>query len=177
MKKKGEANVGMIIMMLILIVVGIVLIQAIFAQQSILTSRQTVSGEVIDISTGKMEGGQINVSNPANNHTLTNAPTGWKLGEGGCTTIAVSYGNSSNSTALVEDTDYILYPTGILKPLNTSMVVYTIRENSTRISYSYCADGYNKDSSSRTMAGLIGLFVALALVVVLAGYGLREWID
>ena len=168
MDKKGQLGVGGIVVLAMGIIVALVLSQQIFNQQSIMTSKISVEDELIDISPARLSGGAINETYP---FTVTNYPSGWKVTE--CPLTGVTYGNAS--TDFTSTTDYTFNTSsGVLLLKNTATVNQS--SNSTYIDYTYCPDGYNKDSSSRSIAGLIGLFAALGLVAWVISTGVRNWI-
>lgn len=170
MKKKAQLNVGVIITMIIAVVAGLVLIQAIFDQQALSTTKTTVTDESINIA-GAYDGGAVNTSYE---FTVTNAPSGWQLQE--CPLTSVTLTNSSGSSWTTV-TDYVFNTTdGTFTLKNTANVNQTFDSNNlTYVDYTYCQDGYNNDSGSRAIAGLIGLFCALALLAFIIVKGMKDW--
>ncbi len=168
--KKGEMGIGGIVLLFMGIIVALSLIGPIFDAQGQMTKLLTVTDESDTLSTSCMLdiGGDIrfsvNESNSACNITA-NAwyPAGdWRRLESQCYISSVTVGNSTEN--FVANTDYKVFASeGIIQMLNTSDT-QNGSANTTLSDYSYCGEGYNKSSSSRTIATLIGLFAALALM-------------
>lgn len=171
MDKKGQLSIGYIILTIIAVVAGIALLLAIFDQQTVMTTKDTITDESIDIS-GAFNSGAVNESYE---FTVTNYPSGWKVIE--CPLAGVALSNSSGN-AFTSTTDYVFTAAhGNFTLVNTALVNQTfLTDNLTYVDYVWCRDGYNKDSGSRGIAGLIGLFCVLGLVAFVISPGLREWI-
>ena len=171
MKNKAQTNIAVLLLLAVGVIVGLVLLTETANQQKVLTDKRNVVDELVNIATARnATGGGINVT--LSNFTITNAPSGWKVTE--CPISSITYGNST--TDFVLDTDYKFYSSsGILQILPTADTNYN--KNLTYIDYSYCLDGYNTDSGSRTVGGMITLFAGLALVIWLIGYGVKEWMN
>jgi hypothetical protein len=167
MDKKGEFGLGGIIMIFIAIIVGLTLIVPIFDTQTDLTTKRTVTNEPVSISAWRNNSADINITKP---FTITNAPTGWKSED--CPLESVVYGNATNNYVLTTDYTFTA-STGVFYSKNTSNV--KAGGNATFVDYIYCADGYNKDGASRSIAGLIGLFAALALLAAILVGIKTEW--
>ena|SRR3990167_149445 len=158
MNKKGETNFTLILGLFVVIIFSLALIPEIFNQQSVMTTKPTIVNEAVDISSARLAGGDINVSRT---FTIVNAPSGWKVDE--CPIESVTYGNSSTNYVLTTDYTFV-DTTGVLTLVNSTAV--RTGGNNTLIDYTYCYDGYNTDTGSRSIAGIIGLFVVLALAVI-----------
>lgn len=165
--KGGQLNVGAYVLIVMGIVVCIALLAPIFANQNIMTEKQSVTDEADNLVTAgcivaTADGGQVNTSDSNCNITLTYAPSGWKATNSECYLISVTVGNST--TDFTEGTDYNLYAsTGIIQLLNTTDTQEGFA-NATVTDYSFCGEGYNPSGASRSIATLIGLFAVLALV-------------
>lgn len=182
MNKKAQAlGLGT----LILLAVGVIFALAIFDQvidtQNQLTDLQSIADESTDLSTsGCLNGtGEVNESDADCNITVTNwYPTGdWRASESQCYLSSVTVGNST--TDLTEDTDYVVHTEeGVIQMLDTAKTVNSSFGNTVLVDYSYCAEGYNKDSSSRSIAGLISLFAAMAILAfTLIGLRNSGWLN
>jgi hypothetical protein len=157
MNRKGEMNVGQIVILVMGIIAVLALMGEIFIQQNVMTQKAVVTNEAISIAPARLAAGAINTTYP---FRVTNYPTGWKIGD--CPISGVTYGNASVDYTVT--TDYTFNATtGVLLLKNTLKVNNTLT-NSTNIDYLYCRDGYNKDTGSRSIAGMIGIFAALALL-------------
>ena len=170
--RKGEVTIGTIILMLIGVIVGLILIQEIFNQQSQMTSKNPVTNESITVT--RIAGGAVNVTKQ---NVLTYAPTSDKWQYGGKCPANGLVLIQNNGTTLIADTDYFYTGAyGNLTFANTANVQQGNTTNSTKVSYLYCPDGYNTDTSSRSIAGLIGLFSVFILLAYLLETGrLQEW--
>lgn len=158
---KGQMSIGAIVFMFMMIIVSIVLIVETFNQQTILTTKNPVINETIDVASGRSVFGTD--MNNTINFSVANAQTNgsWQ-NISRCTIDGFTYGNSS--TLWTDGTDYAFDGnTGTLTVINTTDTSESVT-NTTFASYSYCQDGYNQDSSSRSIAGLIGLFAVFALL-------------
>ncbi len=160
--KKGDVAVGSVIILFIGIIIGIVLIVAIFNEQTQMTDKNPVVNESISIATANNLGG-FDVNTSLSNFSVANAQTeGTWQNISRCTVDGFTLGNAS--TLFTDTTDYVFYPNlGIVTLLNTT-ATSTSGTNDTLASYSYCQDGYNQDGAARSIAGLIGLFTAIVLL-------------
>ncbi|MFW6225644.1 MAG: hypothetical protein ACOC3V_01630 [bacterium] len=180
MNKKAQFNLGIII----LLAVGILFCMAIFEQvvdtQSELTDLKNVNDETTNLTTETCytTNGWVNESDPDCNITVDNwYPSGdWRKGESSCYLSGVTVSNATDDD-LTLSTDYrIDSDAGIIVMLNTSSTSKTNLGENVLVDYSYCGEGYNKDSSSRSIAGLISLFTALA-ILGFAIIGIRNWLQ
>lgn len=175
--KKGEANVGIIIILLMGIIVGLVLLNAIFNGQASMTNKVTSTNEVVSVASAKI-GVTNNFNSTIKLPAVSNAyaVTDWQYKSCPLTNVVVT---NASGTALTVTTDYTFNTTtGVMSIVNTTTTYNAfLGNNNSLVDYTYCADGYVKDGSSRSIAGLIGLFGALALVAFVIGYGIKEWID
>lgn len=171
MNNKGELTLGGIVIMIMAIFAGLALLGGIFDQQAVMTTKAITTDESIDIE-GAYDGGAVNESYE---FTVTNYPSGWKITE--CPLTSIAFSNSSGS-AYTLTTDYVITASGgNFTLVNTDLVNQTfLSDNITYVDYTWCRDGYNSDSGSRSIAGMIGLFGALALVAFLIGMGIKEWV-
>jgi hypothetical protein len=171
MNKKGQLTIGGIVIMIMAIFAGLALISGIFSQQQVMTDKAVITDESIDIS-GAYNAGAVNITYPL---TVADAPTGWQLVD--CPLSSVVLSNSSGEV-FTSTTDYVFNTTdGTFTLKNTALVNQTfLSDNITYVDYNYCRDGYNKDSGSRGVARMIGLFTVLALMVFVAAHGLKDWL-
>jgi len=153
-------TVGGIVILFIGAIVALALIVPIFDAQNELTTKQTMTNDSITYSAENTAGGQINESKQMN---LTKAQDGWRSS---LCPIVISSVTNSTGTAYTLTTDYLFTDTiGNFTLVNTVKVnATTASDNLTYITYTYCQEGYNNDSGSRGMAGLIGLFSAMILL-------------
>jgi len=182
MNKKGQvAGLGTIILIAVGLIFALALFEPIINTQSELTDLQSVVDESEDLSatTCYTPNGSINESNSDCNITVDNwYPTGdWRASESQCYLSSVTVGNST--TDLTENTDYNLdTDAGVIQMLNTTTTANSSFGNTVLADYSYCGEGYNKDSSSRSVAGLISLFAALAILAfTLIGLRNSGWLN
>lgn len=120
--------------------------------------------------------GTVNTSNSNCNKTLTQYQTDWRVT--GCPLSSLVITNASG-TLLILDTDYSVDLTyGIVSYKNTSKTSLKglgSTLNMTNASYDFCTSGYITDSAGRSVAGLIGIFTALALVAFAIYYGVKQY--
>ena len=182
--KKGEASLGVIILTFIGIIVAIALLVPIFDTQAQMTTLQSAV-ETTNLSANGCSlvvvgGAEVNESVAACNLTAGAwYPTGdWRILDGQCALSSVVVANAAGD-ALVLDTDYELFAsTGIIRMLNTTSTNESALGFNVVANYDYCAEGYNTSGSSRTMATLIGLFAALALMAFsLEWMGVTNFLD
>jgi hypothetical protein len=174
MNKKG-ATIGLLIMIFIGVIVGIALFSASADQVAIGTTKATATDETTNLTTScYTAGGLVNESNANCNITVTNAPTGWKVTDCPLESVVVT---NATGTALTLSTDYNLFAsTGVVQMLNTAATNTTNLGENVLIDYSYCRDGYNKDSSSRTILNIILIFLAIAIMAIVIP-GFRDVVD
>jgi len=153
-------TVGGIVILFIGAIVAISLLVPIFNAQNELTDKQTVTNDTLTYAEAQSGDGQINATYQMN---LTKAQDGWRSTS--CPIVISSVTNSSG-TAYTLTTDYLFTDSiGNLTLVNTVKVNASLAsDNITYVSYTYCQEGYNNDSGSRGMAGLIGLFSAMILL-------------
>jgi len=181
--KRGQmmgGRLGVILMLFILIVVGIVFVEAIADNESKLTSKNSVDDETFNLTSNSCytAGGEVNESNSNCNLTVENWYSDWRASESECYLSGVTVSNASDSE-LTADTDYVLYEDeGVIQMLNTTDTNSTNLGEDVLVDYEYCPYGYNVDSSSRSIASLITIFFVLALFVAVAFNPIvREWIE
>lgn len=169
--KKGQSDFGRIILIFVGVIFAIALIGAIFQYQSLATTKQTTYNETEALDTlgcvvANADGGQVNESSANCNLTSTQltyavAATDWRASDSQCDLSSVVVTNGSLYT-FTEGTDYNLFNQSIQFLNATTTRAGAV--NDTNITYSFCDSGYNKDAGSRNIAGLWGLFAALALM-------------
>ncbi len=179
MNRRGESDFGMLMMIFIVVIVCLALFGSIINTQDLATEKQAITDENMSLSscyaTGSLKA-EVNESASECNFTVSSAPTGWELTESVCAIGNVIVTNSTGAV-LVSATDYNVFTqTGIVQFLNTTDTNRTGigANNQTQIDYDFCDSGYNKDTSSRGIARLWGLFAAL-IILAAAIYGIREW--
>lgn len=171
---KGQIGMGGIIMMFIgIIVIVAAFIPTIFDTQNTMTDKQSIVNEVQSLTNAYNTSNVINETGTNSNITITNAPSGWKVSL--CPIENVVITNASGTTLTVSDDYTVDASTGTIKFKNTAATNLSTfasggTNNDSYISYDYCADGYNTEGSSRTMASLIGLFSVLALLAFVILY-------
>jgi hypothetical protein len=160
---------GMLIAAFLLLILGVsAFTTTIASEEQKLVQKTIVDSELFDTTDARADGLQINESDTDSNHTLAQAPTGWKQHDSDCDTITViSVGNST--TAFTLDTDYEVLGTygEIIHILNTTATENSA--NSTYVDYSYCGDDYLSESWTRSVANLIVGFFSIALMAVSVG--------
>lgn len=170
MNKKGQAvTVGLLMLLAVGLIVAFALFPSIVDTTHLMTSKLVQSNQSVSLVSAYVDANDVNESK---NFTLY-SQSAWK--EQSCPLVSVSIKNATG-TALVKGTDYTLYADqGVFSLLNTSSTVPAVTKNVTYGYYSYCADGYNKDSGSRGIAGIIPLFAALAVLGFVAVGLKNDW--
>lgn len=169
-----RAQIGMMVMIAIAIIVAIAIAVQVFNQQKELTSKLTTTNDTFNLTTLTCYTAedQVNESNENCNITVTNEPTGWRQNHCPLTSVTVS---NATDDALVLNTDYKLHAsTGIVQMLNTSDTEKDALGQNVLVDYTWCAEGYNTDSGSRSIAATIGLFLVIALFIFVAGYVIKQ---
>lgn len=185
MNKKGQTNFnfGNLILIFMGVIVVTALLGQIFATQSSLTDKQPTRNETRTLtSCYETSQGQVATNNSNCNYTVRSSPSGWFTGtDTQCALTSFSV-TDRNGTVLVLNTDYTVnLSSGVVSYLNTTQTNSSSlgkKFNTTLISYNYCMEGYNGDSSSRSIAGLIGLLSIIGFVIVVIGWSkLEEWFN
>ncbi len=174
-----DLKLGKIILAFVAIVVIVgAFIPTIFNTQDKMTDKQSVVNESYNLSDGcYTAGGEIDESDLDCNFTVDNAPEGWEQDRSVCYLSNYDVADSSD-TSLTEGTDYEFYEdVGKVQMLNTTDTNESSTGGEVLTDYDYCAEGYNPDASSRSMASLIGLFAALSLLAFVIVIGVKEWIN
>ena len=167
--KKAETNIGVLIMLFIGIVVAIALINPIADTTGQMTTKQSTDNQSISTVTGFVDGNEVDETV---NYSIY-SQSDWKVISCPLESVAIRNGVG---TALVADTDYTLdAANGRFSLLNTTKTVPDTALNLTYADYTYCADGYNTNSGSRTIANLVVIFSALAILGFVALGLKREW--
>ena len=159
MENKNLA-LGGIVMLFIGIIFAFALIPAIFSAQSTLTDKSVVANDSISAVGAYVDATHVNESFPLT--IYAQASTDWQYTDCPLTSVVLRNGAG---TALVATTDYVLDDAaGTFTLKDTAKTQPGTSLNITYSDYTFCQDGYNTDSGSRSVAGIIGIFVALALL-------------
>jgi len=156
--EKGQIDVGVLIVLFIGVVFAMALITPIFKIQNTMTTKQVTSNQSNDVSSAYLTNITVNTTKELTVYTQSD----WKIKK--CPLDSVVIRNGAG-TILVSGTDYTLNASkGTYTLLDTANTYPATSLNLTYSDYTYCADGYNTDSGSRSIAGFIGLFSVLALL-------------
>lgn len=189
MAELGKAiTVGSLLVLAIGVIVVLAILPEIASKQTLMTSKLdyvnessgTLSGTVTGVGECFAVGvaREVNTSSPNCNKTLSLTPavTDWQRTNCPLSDLVVKL---TNGTQLTENTDYIFYATsGIVAYQNTTLMNSTEMNqtyNVTYATYKYCDDGYISDSAGRSVAGLILIFTALALVAFAIYYSVKQY--
>ena len=169
MNRKGQLSMGGIIVLFIGIVFGLALFSPIGDTVGLMNNKQSVTNQSISTVTGYVDADNVNESI---NYSIY-SQSAWKVIDCPLTSVAIRNGAG---TALVDATDYTLDESnGRFSLLNTTKTIPDTALNLTYADYSYCADGYNKDSGARGVNTIILVMTALALLAfVLEGSGIID---
>ena len=167
MNRKAQVTFGAIVIMFVGIIFALALLTPIADTVGQMRTKQV--GENLSISVVSAYDNETHVSEVVNFTIFTQSA--WKQIDCPLTSVALRNGAS---TALVSGVDYTLYAgKGVYSLLNTSLTEPQTALNITYADYTYCADGYNKDASSRGILVLILIFSSLIILVfVLENAGL-----
>jgi hypothetical protein len=181
MDKKGQVNVGLIIMIAVGIIFAAVIIQQIAINEGTATDLLRSVNESHTLTNCLLNNSelyQVNETKTGCNVTIDRISghpntNEWDNNSCSLTTVVVRANSTTNAT---EDTDYVLWKdTGVIKLKNTTYWSNAANSNRTYVDYYFCGVGYNKDAGARSMAGMWTIFAIIALIAfVLAGVKF-EW--
>ncbi len=158
MNKKGEMSLGVIVMLFVGIIVALALLTPIFNTQNQMTSKQVETNKSYAVTTAYVDANEVDETI---NYTLYTQSV-WK--QASCDLGSVVIRNGIGDVLTIT-TDYLVYTdAGVFSLVNTSDTVPATTLNLTYADFNFCADGYNTNSGARSIAGIIGLFAALALM-------------
>ncbi len=158
MNKKGELNIGGIVILFVGIVFALALLSPIADTIGLMQNKQEITNQTVSTVTGYLSANEVNESI---NYSVK-TQSAWKVIDCPLGSVVV---RNAPGTILVLDTDYTLDANnGLYSLLNTSDTRPLTALNLTYVDYNYCADGYNKDTGSRSMLGLILLFSSLIIL-------------
>jgi hypothetical protein len=174
--KQGQITAGILIVMFMIIVIALAIIGAIGQQRDVIVNKQNAVNDSYNLSSiGCYIGNTVNTTDVDCNLTVLNPPTGYLQQNCPLSSIVVK---NYNGTALTNNTDYKIFPViGVIAMQNTTATNSSNSYQTIRIDYTYCRQGYDPDSNSRTVFDMILLFGAIALILVIAGFGLKEWLN
>ena len=162
MVEKSTPVVGIIISVFIAVLLGVVMLSISADQVNDITDKQ-----------GYVEAAQaitmfapieVNITKV---YTVTEAPTGWKLrGDDACPLTNFVLSNASG-TALTLTTDYVVNLTAGTYTMKNTTDTFSMDDNSTYATYSYCPDGYQSGFGGSAL-NLVPGFFALAILVSVA---------
>lgn len=166
MKKKGQLQVGLFVMLAMAVIIGIVFVNEIFNQQSLVTTKQTSTNDSITTRASVAGSGQVNATDQ---FTVTNyyGTDDYRNTECPMETVVLT---NSTGTEYTVNTDYVFTPAyGNFTLKNTAKVNASVLSNNlTYVTYTYCAEGYDPNAGSRGMLNLVGLLTVLALFIIVA---------
>lgn len=158
MNKTGQINLAAILMIFIGVIFAVALLNPIAQIQNKMVAKQVTSNQSNDVASAYLTNITVNTTLDLPIYTQSN----WKTQKCPLTLVALRNGAG---TTLTSGTDYALNASeGTYTLLNTANTQPATSLNQTYADYTYCADGYNTDNASRSMASLILLFAVLALL-------------
>lgn len=156
--KKGQMSIGLIVMLFVGIIFSIAMITPIADTVGQMTTKQSVDNQSVSVITAYLTNETVNESINFSIYTQS----AWKVLECPLSSVAIRNGAG---TALVADTDYTLDAANARYSLLTTAKTYPATSlNQTYVDYTFCADGYNTNSGSRSVANLVVVFSVLALL-------------
>ena len=157
MNRKGELTFGGVIILFVGIIFALALLTPIADTVGGMRDKQTGVNESISVVSSYLSESTVD----DNNHTIFEQSV-WK--QTGCPLESVVIRNGAG-TAMVLDSDYTLYAgQGVYSLLNGTNAQPSNSVNQTFADFTYCLDGYNKDSGSRAMLNLILIFSTLIIL-------------
>jgi len=168
MNKKGQIGIKLFVVLFIGIIAALALIEPIASNTNSMTEKQSVDNQSVNVATGWVNDSYVNETI---NYTIY-FQSAWKINDCPLTSVVIRNGAG---TALVSDTDYTLdVNNGRFSLINTAKTIPSATSNLTYTDYSYCADGYVKDGSSRSIVNIILIFTALS-VLAFSINGIKDW--
>ena len=169
--KKGQVGLTWLILVAVSVILGIAFLTQIASDTNVMTSTQSATQQV-NVSTAFIDENNINTSVK---FYVTNAyidSDAFKATEYGSECNIVPTVVNVTGTSYTDPTDVVREVSGYITLKNTTKVLNG--GQMLNLSYTYCADGYNSDSSSRTIIGIIVMFSALIIFSV-ALPNIKEW--
>ena len=166
-------GIGSLLIMFIGVIVVLAIMPEIATNQEEMTNKNSVVSELVDISTTRNLSGTEFPLNFSVDIRITEYPTGWKVSQCPVSSFVIT---NQSGTVLVDATDYELdESTGILNFYDTHETNMSGDSNTTYATYDYCLDGYITSTAGRSVAKLILIFTALALVAFTIFYSVKHW--
>jgi hypothetical protein len=158
MKKKGQIGIGLFVTLFIGIIFAIAMLNPIASTTNQMTDKQDTTNQSISTITGYVSDSAVDESI---NYSIY-SQSAWKVID--CPLTSVEIRNGAG-TVLTSATDYTLdEDNGRFSLLSTVNTYPSTTLNLTYVDYTYCADGYAKDGSSRSIINIILIFSALTIL-------------
>lgn len=159
---------GKLILGFLTLLIGAVLITVVASESLGVTDKTVIDEEAEAFTVTPVSSDSPNTTET---HTVTNAPTGWKVAD--CPLTSVTIKNATGDAALTEDTDYTLTESAgtwvFINSTATQGLVSNAAANTTYVTYTYCQDGYLTLGWGRTVVNLVAGFFALAILLASIG--------
>lgn len=159
MNKKGEAGIGYLLLVAIGVILGLAFLTQIASDSNTMTATQSYT-EQVNVSSAFTDANNINDSKLFYVTKAYIDTDSYKTEFGSECYITPTVVNVTG-TSYTDPTDVVREVSGYFNLENTSKVL--AGGQILNLTYTYCEDGYNKDSSSRTIIGLIVLFSTLII--------------
>ena len=155
--KKGTLTMGAIVLIFMGVIVALALFTPIIDTTAQMTQKQEVDNLTVSTVTGYLDENGVNESI---NYSIYTQSV-WKAID--CPLESVVIRNGA-STELTITTDYTLdVDNARFSLVNTTSTWPQTAINITYVDFSYCADGYNTNSGSRSILNLVLIFCALII--------------
>ena len=174
-KKAQQAMaIGTFVILFIGIIIAIALLPSIANSQNLITEKQTVTNETLDITSARINDTDVNSSVVFDVGKYAEIREGWQ-DQGDCPMTGFAMINESG-TAMTSGTDYVISGSGGNLTLRSEIGIVngSIGSNTTYITYSYCDDGYATSGATRSIAEFIMIFAALGLLGFAVYLGLNK---
>lgn len=174
MNKRGQENqIFGLIVLLVIVILSVSLLGIIADTKARATSKLKALNESYSLTSCYTPNGQVNISNPNCNVTVSGMKVAdWRHSEGQCAIGEVVVRNGGGST-LISGVDYNLFAQiGVIQFLNTTGT-QSSPGNNTYFDYNYCDSGYFTGSADRALADLWVTLGIIVLLIIIAGTAYR----
>ena len=170
MNQKGQVNIGLIIVMAVVVILGMVFIQQIASDSAIMTTAQSKT-EQLNVSTTFIDDNNINTSVRIYTTEAYVNDLAYKDAFGSECDIVPTVVNVTG-TSYIDPTDVVRTTTGYITLKNTTKVLNG--GQLLNVTYTYCEEGYNDNDGARAITNLILVFCALG-VFAFVTIGIKSW--
>ena len=151
-------SAGAFVVIFMGIIVALAMFTPIMDTTSQMTTKQVADNESVSVVAANIDADDVNETIEFTIYSQS----AWKQVDCPLTSVAIRNGAG---TALTAVTDYVIdEDAGTFTLVNTTKTVPATSLNLTYVDYTYCADGYNKDTGSRNILNIVLIFAALTIM-------------